>query len=481
MTDRVLRLLRTRPELAALAAFPFDFDVDRAYHVEDVQLASGASLEPIAGDDTGGTYFLCGGTAVLHASSEGDAVLIADSVSEALEMLVRLPWYCENISGDLDEEQLRAAVEAGDAEAREEFAPELDAHRAALLTGLGLPDRPLTELAALMEAAVDRTEPDHLLLNSTELCAYRLTDESRRRPLRDVVLGPGRAVLAGVRAGGPGAYDEALADPVLRAGVIHAARYDRRDGDLPLLRLLLERETSERTEWYTERRIAAMLVALRGEEEDLPLVRAATDGQAAGAEGARDWARAMDADRCGRDPEAESEFTWIELARRQGRTEHARVALIRLLDDTGPDAERLGRLSEAFERLGDHAQAARAQFFFLSLQDTDRDRAAAACDLARLERRKGDRAAARRALERARAAVATVPQWHRHGLGRLITEQQLELALAAAEAGDAPQAREAMALGRELLSTIAAQHAKALSELSTRAKWAVAALGRDQG
>ncbi|WP_405817764.1 hypothetical protein OG705_01435 [Streptomyces sp. NBC_00838] len=233
---------------------------------------------------------------------------------------------------------------------------------------------------------------------------------------------------------------------MLRAGVIRAARYDRRDGDLPLLRLLLERETSERTE------------------------------------GARDWARAMDADSCGRDPEAESEFTWIELARAQGRIEHARVALIRLLDDAGPaDAELLGRLSASLERLGDHAQAARAQFFFLSLQDTDRDRAVAACDLARLERRKGDLAAARRALERARTAVRTVPQWHRHGLGRLITEQHLELALAAAEAGDAPLARETMALGRELLSTIARQHAKALSELSTRAKWAVAALGRDQG
>ncbi|QHY93718.1 hypothetical protein SSPS47_01060 [Streptomyces sp. S4.7] len=57
MTDRVLRLLRTRPDLAALAAFPFDLDVDRAYHVADVHLAS----------------------------SEGDAVLMADSVTEALE------------------------------------------------------------------------------------------------------------------------------------------------------------------------------------------------------------------------------------------------------------------------------------------------------------------------------------------------------------------------------------------------------------
>ncbi|MFD9870845.1 hypothetical protein ACFXI8_30380 [Streptomyces niveus] len=482
MTDRVLRLLRTRPDLAALAAFPFNFDVDRAYHVEDVHLASGASLEPIAGDDTGGTYFLCGGSAVLHASSEGDAVLIADSVSEALEMLVRLPWNCENITGDLDEERLRAAVDAGDAEAREEFAPELDAQRAALLTGLALPDRPLTELVALMETAVDRTEPDHLLLNSAELCAYRLTDESRRGPLRDVVLAPGRAVLARVREDEPGALAEALADPVLRAGVVRAAQYDRRDGDLPLLRLLLERETSERTEWYTERWISAMLVALHGEAKDLPLVRAATDGRASGAEGARDWARAVDADRYGRDPETESAFTWIELAHAQGRIEHARVALIRLLDDAGPaDAELLGRLSGSLERLGDHAQAARAQFFFLSLQDTDRDRAAAAHVLARLERRKGDLAAARRALERSRTAVGTVPQWHRHGLGRLITEQHLELALAAAEAGDAPLARETMAHARELLSAIARQHAKALGELSTRAKWAVAALGREPG
>lgn len=481
MTDRVLRLLRTRPELAALAAFPFDFDVDRADHVEEVHLASGASLEPIAGDDTGGTYFLCAGSAVLYASSEGDAVLIADSVSEAVEMLVRVPRYCEDISGDLDEDQLRAAVDAADAQAREDFAPELDAHRAALLAGLGLPDRPLTELVALMEAAVERTDPDYLLLNSHELRAYRLMDESSRRPLRDIVLDPGRAMLARVRAGDPGARDEAVADAVLRAGVVRAAQYDRRDGDLPLLRSLLERETAERgTEWYTERQIAAMLVALHGEEEDLPRVRAATDGAAgSGAECVLDWARAMDADRYGQDPDTESEFTWTELARRQGRTEHARVALIRMLDDTGPDAERLVALSHALERLGDHAQAARAQSDFLSLQDTDHDRATAAGALARMERHKGDLAAARKALERARESVGAVPLGHRRRIGCLITEQHLELALAAAEAGDATLARETMAHGKVLLSKTAGHYAKALSELSTRAKWAVAALGRD--
>ncbi|MFI0717275.1 hypothetical protein ACH4SK_43355, partial [Streptomyces inhibens] len=69
-----------------------------------------------------------------------------------------------------------------------------------------------------------------------------------------------------------------------------------------------------------------------------------------------------------------------------------------------------------------------------------------------------------------------VPQWHRRGLGRLITEQHLELTLAAVEAGDAELARATMAHGRLLLDTIGQESAKALSRLSTRAKWAVAGL-----
>ncbi|MEV8022085.1 hypothetical protein AB0O76_38370 [Streptomyces sp. NPDC086554] len=487
MTDRVLELLRSRPDLAELAAFPFNFDVSRAYHVEDVHLASGAPLEPIAGDDTGGTYFLCADQAVLHASSEGDAVLIADSVGEALEMLVRLPEWCEGLTAELDEEGLRAQVRAGDDEAREEFAPELDAQRAALVSGLGLPDRPLVELFALTDSAAGRTEPDHVLLNSRDLCAYRLHD-SYRQCLRDVVLGPGRETLERMRSGDLGAREEAAADPVLRAGVLRAAQFDRRDGDLPLLRFLLEREDAERSEWFEERRLAAVLVASYGQDQDVPLLRSATSGQVTDGAGAVEWARAEEAKRHGRDAdaEAESEFTWIELAHRQGRTEHARAALIRLLDDTGPHADRLRELSRALERIGDHAQAARAQFNLLSLQDTARDRASEAYILARLERGKGDLVAAGRALERARSAVgvggaaldSTVAEWHRRGLGRLITEQHLELTLAAVEAGDADLARATMAHGKLLLNTVGKQSAKALSGLSTRAKWAVAGLGR---
>ncbi|MFD9033255.1 hypothetical protein ACFVZW_19195 [Streptomyces sp. NPDC059567] len=467
MTDRVLDLLRSRPDLADLAAFPFNFDVGRAYHVEPVHLASGASLEPIAGDDTGGTYFLSGGTAVLYASSEGSAVLLADSVGEALEMRIRLPWWCENISGELGEEELRAELRAADEEAREEFAPELDAQRAALIGGLGLPERPLAELVALSESAARRTEPDHLLLNSEELCAYRL-HESYRQPLRDVVLGPGREALERLRSGDPGARQEAAADPVLRAGVVRAAWYDRRDGDLPLLRFLLEHENTERTEWFRERRLAALLVAAHGRAEDVPLLREATHGEVTDSAGAVERARA----------EAEDgEFTWIELAHRQGRIEHARVALIRMLDDTGPDADRLRALSRALERLGDHAQAARAQSDLLSLQDTARGRATEAYVLARLERLKGDLAAAGRALERARAAVGSdATEWHRRGVGRLITEQHLELTLAAVEAGDADLAKATMAHSRVLLDRIAKPSAKALGPLSARAKWAVAGL-----
>ncbi|MEU8826881.1 hypothetical protein [Streptomyces sp. NPDC048636] len=314
-----------------------------------------------------------------------------------------------------------------------------------------------------------------MLLNSAELVAYRL-DEPFRQPLRDIVLTPGQEALERLRSGDHGAREEVAGDPVLRAGVLRAARYDRRDGDLPLLRFLLECENAERSEWYEERWLAAALVASHGLDGDVPLLRSATTGQITDTAEAVEWA--------GRAVAAESEFTWIELAHRQGRVEQARVALIRLLDDTGPDADRLRKLSRALEEIGDHAQAARAQFCLLWLQDTARERASEAYVLARLERRKGDLLAAGRALERARAAVgadstapdATVREWHRRRLGQLITEQHLELTLAAIEAGDAELARTTMAHSRLLLRTIAKESAKELSPLSTRAKWAVAGL-----
>ncbi|MFI0773351.1 hypothetical protein [Streptomyces sp. NPDC021212] len=56
----------------------------------------------------------------------------------------------------------------------------------------------------------------------------------------------------------------------------------------------------------------------------------------------------------------------------------------------------------------------------------------------------------------------------------MITEQHMELTLAAVEEGDAELARATMAHGRRLLKAIGKESAKALATLSTRAKWAVA-------
>lgn len=91
---RAFGLLAAQPALAGLAARSFGFDLRRAGHGGAVRLASGAPLEPIAGDDTGGTYFVCGGGAVLYADREGRAGVIGDSPDEALELLVGLPcWH----------------------------------------------------------------------------------------------------------------------------------------------------------------------------------------------------------------------------------------------------------------------------------------------------------------------------------------------------------------------------------------------------
>ena len=69
---------------------------------------------------------------------------------------------------------------------------------------------------------------------------------------------------------------------------------------------------------------------------------------------------------------------------------------LKLLLQQQPVAKDLRLISAALkmitdmERIGDHAQAARAQFNLLSLQDSARERASEAYVLARLERGKGD-------------------------------------------------------------------------------------------
>ncbi|MEV5952380.1 hypothetical protein AB0M11_01145 [Streptomyces sp. NPDC051987] len=189
MTDHCLRLLRQHRRLAELAAFPFNFDLDRAAdgHAEPVRLASGASLEAVAGCDTGGTYFVCADGSLLYADSEGSAGTLGSSVDEALEILIGLPGWrdCLHLTPADGEAAILARVTGIEEEMREYYG--IDAERAELRAALGLSDRSPVELLGMLHTALLRTEPDFLLLNAEEGCAYDLLDPHPRPPLWDSV------------------------------------------------------------------------------------------------------------------------------------------------------------------------------------------------------------------------------------------------------------------------------------------------------
>ncbi|TGB08286.1 hypothetical protein [Streptomyces sp. MZ04] len=404
MTERALRLLRQDPRLAELAAFPFAFDLSRTDHVEEVRLASGGPLEAIAGDDSGGTYFVCADGSVLYADSEGSAGVIGDSVDEALEILVGLPGWQDYVRLSPDDDEARILAEIADTEGdfREDCVPDLDAHRAELRAALGFPERSPVQLVARLHAALLRTEPDHLLLNAVEHLAYRRLDPHPRPPLWEQVLTRGRTDLALLRTGDRATWDAVAGSRPRRVAALRAAQYDRRNTDRALLRHLLKHEAS--ASMSDELRLAVVLVGLYGLAEDLPLLRDVheTDydtwcglgGLPEEAEQVRAWARSFDDSNYGVDPDDEPESTWLELARGLGLIETARAYLIRELDDTESDATQLTFLGNELGLIGDYTQAIRAQRLYVALQDTEHGRAAARSRLAELERKAVDGAAA---------------------------------------------------------------------------------------
>ncbi|MFI6942423.1 hypothetical protein ACIBI4_24385 [Streptomyces sp. NPDC050418] len=467
MTDHALGVLRRHPRLAALAAFPFDFDLDRAAHghVEAVRLASGGPLEVIAGDDTGGTFFRCGDGSVLYASSEGAAGIIGSSVDEALDILTGLPGWADyiDLAPQDGEEAIHEAVAETEDSLRESYG--IDEERAELRAALGFPERSPMELIGLLHAALLRTEPGFVLLNADEGRAYRLLDRHPRPGLWEPVLASGRAGLAALRDGEDEAWRATEQDPVRRRLVLRAAQFDRRDADLPLLRRLLRQEAG--SSMTDELRLAAVLVGLGGRPEDLPLlneVRETDFDTACGLGGmpAPDadgpallaWARELDESMFGTDPADEPLGTWTGLAADQGLTEYARVPLIRRLDEIElnqgllrdpRDPDRLNpgplrSLAYDFDRLGDLPQALRAQRLCSALQDTAWDRVSSLRDLAELERRSGEPAAAARTLARLRAVLDapddTLAYWHRVNLGRFIVREHESVAEALRDAGE---------------------------------------------
>ncbi|WP_051967444.1 hypothetical protein [Kitasatospora mediocidica] len=480
---RALQLLRERPDLAELAAYPFNFDIAREEHVEAVRLASGAGLVAVAGDDTGGTFFVCAGGEVLYAGSEGEAGLVADCVDEALEVLIGLPGWHDYTGLDphADDATLAAAAADTEDDHREYYGPDLDADRSALLATLGLRELPQPQLIRRLHQALLRTEPDFLLLNAHEGCAYTLLDRLPRPPLWHTVLDPGRADLTLLRTDCT-RWSEVAGDPARRATALRAAQYDRRATDLPFLRVLLQHEARHGA--TDELRLTAVLVGLHGQERDHQLLRSLRDasfdtrgllgGFPATAEQLSRWAADFDESNYGVDPEDEPDLTWAELARRQGRTELARTALLRLLDDAGPrDGALLAGLAGELARLGDFTQAARARHLYVSLQDDHACRGAALADLASLQRRAGVVEAAWRSLQRAVTALDGPPPppptdqlaldlnlpkpqcptltWRALGLGLSVTEEHLRIAQEATTVGLPAVARAALAAGTSLL------------------------------
>ncbi|MER7213453.1 hypothetical protein [Streptosporangium sp. NPDC000239] len=165
--DPLLGLIHRTPAAAELLTWPFDFDVSRTDHVEKVTLQSGQTLEAVAGDGAGGTYFLCGDAAgrrpVLYADSEGQAGLIGGDLTSAIQLIVRVPYWRDcvwRVSGGLE------AMSSVVPELEEEYADhdiDLDACRTSLtgLLGLRLPST-TDALTLLMETVAS---PGFVLLN----------------------------------------------------------------------------------------------------------------------------------------------------------------------------------------------------------------------------------------------------------------------------------------------------------------------------
>lgn len=163
-TDPLLRKLLHIPEAEEFLAWPGDFEPARAGHGEEIHLPSGAPLQPIAGDGGGGTYYQVGPAhaqhrPVLYASSEGEGGLVAESLAEALELLIGLPYWQDCLPGR------GLPLDSLEAEYRTTFS-DLDRRRDRVAALLGLRRPPAGELIARLHACVGRSTPDYVPVNA---------------------------------------------------------------------------------------------------------------------------------------------------------------------------------------------------------------------------------------------------------------------------------------------------------------------------
>jgi hypothetical protein len=159
MLDRI----RNSARATELLADVFDFDIARVDHVEPVRLASGRELRAVAGDASGGTFFVCEGP-VLYASSEGTAGVLAADLTGMVELVVAVPtWH--DVVGDVDDhEAMRAAFESSYAELKE-YEPEIDDYRAQVTAELRLAPVSVDEQLTRLRVSLTDLSADYVLLN----------------------------------------------------------------------------------------------------------------------------------------------------------------------------------------------------------------------------------------------------------------------------------------------------------------------------
>ena len=168
----LLRRISENTDLSAFLAEIPEFDVNRREPGDQPQLTSGSALHMIAGDFTGGAFYLCGDEAsaqpVVYASSEGEAGVIAPSLAEALELLIGLPYWRDCLTyssnGNLDTMQSAAALLQQDLS---EDRPEADAAQSHAAQLIGLTRRPVPELVRRLHTAVSSAEPEFAFSDAT--------------------------------------------------------------------------------------------------------------------------------------------------------------------------------------------------------------------------------------------------------------------------------------------------------------------------
>ncbi|MFB7912615.1 hypothetical protein [Streptomyces sp. NPDC056061] len=161
----LLRRITAHPQVASYLACDGEFDLARTDPIEPIALPNGLPVEPVAGCNAGGTHYLCGPAVpdgprpVLYTDSEGRASLIAESLAEALTLVIVLPSWHDALAGfrppALNSDYL-------------DDHPDHPTVRDRLLAALRLPPATEQEVLARLLATAARTVPDGFLPNVSD-------------------------------------------------------------------------------------------------------------------------------------------------------------------------------------------------------------------------------------------------------------------------------------------------------------------------